>query len=241
MKLKPLAATVALAILPGIAMAAPLASDEDKLSYSVGVTVGENLKVEFPELKAEAILAGLGDALKGQELQLSDEQIEALMLDLQQKRLAEQQKRMEEQLAKFAQEKTDNQNKGDQFLAENAKKDGVVQTESGLQYKVLSAGKGDRPAADAVVTVDYEGRLLDGTVFDSSYERGEPIEFPLNRVIAGWTEGLQLMNAGSAYELYIPAGLAYGERGAPPKIGPNEVLIFKVELKSFKPQVAASE
>ncbi len=239
MKLKILAAGVALATCTSIASAAPLESKEQQLSYSVGVTVADNLKVEFPTLEADALLAGLKDALKGEDLQLDEEQISTLMLEMQQERLAEQERRMQEQLAKLEQQKTENEAKGAQFLAENAKKAGVKQTKSGLQYKVLNEGSGARPDASALVTVDYEGRLLDGTVFDSSYERGEPIEFPLNRVIPGWTEGLQLMNKGAAYELYIPADLAYGERGAPPKIGPNEVLIFKVELKAFKaPEVA---
>lgn len=120
--------------------------------------------------------------------------------------------------------------KGEKFLEENAKKEGVIVTESGLQYKVLTEGTGKSPAATDTVLVHYEGTLIDGKVFDSSYKRGEPIEFPLNRVIAGWTEGVQLMKEGAKHRLYLPSRLAYGPRGAGRDIGPNEALIFDVEL-----------
>lgn len=120
--------------------------------------------------------------------------------------------------------------KGEKFLEDNAKKEGVVVTESGLQYKVITEGAGKSPAATDTVLVHYEGTLIDGRVFDSSYKRGQPIEFPLNRVIAGWTEGVQLMKEGAKYRLYLPSRLAYGRSGAAPVIGPNEALIFDVEL-----------
>lgn len=122
----------------------------------------------------------------------------------------------------------------EQFLATNKKKKGVVTLPDGLQYKVLVAGKGPKPTANDVVVVHYEGRLINGKEFDSSYKRGEPATFPVNGVIAGWVEALQLMNVGSTWELYIPADLAYGEQGAGPDIGPNETLIFKVELLEIK-------
>lgn len=122
------------------------------------------------------------------------------------------------------------QTAGNEFLAANASADGVVQTASGLQYKVLTAGDGAHPAATDTVRVHYEGRLLDGSIFDSSYQRGETITFPLNGVIRGWTEGLQLIAVGATYELYIPFDLAYGQRGMPPTIPPCATLIFKVEL-----------
>lgn len=234
MRLKALAVGVALVAVSNMAAALSLESEEAKLSYSVGVTVAENMKQEFPEIQREALLAGLQDALQDVKPQLSVEEMEKLMMAAQQKRMEEQQKLMQEQMAIFEQQKEENLTKGAAFLAENATKEGVTQTESGLQYKVLEAGTGESPAATSVVTVDYEGRLLDNTVFDSSYERGEPAVFPLNKVIAGWTEGLQLMKPGAVYELYIPSELAYGERGAPSKIGPNEVLIFKVELKEIQ-------
>ncbi|HAL72007.1 MAG TPA: peptidylprolyl isomerase [Verrucomicrobiales bacterium] len=120
--------------------------------------------------------------------------------------------------------------KGEKFLEDNAKKEGVVVTASGLQYKVITEGAGKSPSATDTVLVHYEGTLIDGKVFDSSYKRGEPIEFPLNRVIAGWTEGVQLMKEGAKYRLYLPSKLAYGPRGAGRDIGPNEALIFDVEL-----------
>ncbi len=123
---------------------------------------------------------------------------------------------------------------GEEFLAQNKTKEGVITTTSGLQYKVIHMGTGSKPTAAQTVNVDYEGRLINGTVFDSSYKRGEPIEFPLNGVIAGWTEGLQYMPVGSKFEFYIPSNLAYGPRGAGGLIGPNETLIFEVELHAIK-------
>jgi len=123
---------------------------------------------------------------------------------------------------------------GAAFLAANARKPGVVTLPDGLQYKIITEGKGEKPTANDTVTVHYSGTLIDGKEFDSSYKRGEPATFPVSGVIAGWTEALQLMPAGSTWELYIPAKLAYGEQGAPPVIGPNETLIFKVELLSVK-------
>lgn len=129
-----------------------------------------------------------------------------------------------------------NLTQGEAFLAKNKTKEGVVTTDSGLQYKIITEGEGEKPTANDIVTVHYVGTLIDGTEFDSSYKRGQPISFPVNAVIPGWVEALQLMKAGSTYELYIPAKLAYGERGSPPAIGPNEVLIFKVNLIGVKKQ-----
>lgn len=123
---------------------------------------------------------------------------------------------------------------GEAFLAANKHKSGVVMLPDGLQYKVLTEGKGVKPTAEDTVTVNYKGTLIDGTEFDSSYKHGQPISFPVNGVIPGWVEALQLMKTGSVWELYIPASLAYGERGAPPAIGPNETLIFKVDLIEVK-------
>ena len=123
---------------------------------------------------------------------------------------------------------------GEAFLAANKNKPGVVTLPDGLQYKVIKAGTGNSPTDDDVVTVNYEGKLVDGKVFDSSYKRGEPTSFPVNGVIAGWTEALKLMKVGSVWDLYIPSNLAYGDQGVPPTIGPNETLIFKVELLSMK-------
>jgi FKBP-type peptidyl-prolyl cis-trans isomerase FklB len=127
-----------------------------------------------------------------------------------------------------------NQSAGDAFLASNKTKPGVVSLPDGLQYKIVTPGSGPKPTAQDTVTVDYAGTLIDGTEFDSSYKRGQPATFPVSGVIAGWTEALQLMNVGSTWELYIPASLAYGDQGAPPSIGPNETLIFKVKLIDIK-------
>lgn len=123
---------------------------------------------------------------------------------------------------------------GESYLQENKSKPGVISLPDGLQYKILEKGNGKKPTLNDTVTVDYEGKLVDGTVFDSSYKRGQPATFPVNGVIAGWTEALQLMPVGSTWELYIPAALAYGEQGAPPQIGPNQTLIFKVKLISIE-------
>ena len=151
-----------------------------------------------------------------------------------QKVLMDYQKEQEEKFVKEMQTKAgENKTKGAAFLAENGKKAGVKTTASGLQYKVITEGKGKMPKATDVVEVNYEGKLLDGKVFDSSYERGEPIEFPLNQVIAGWTEGLQLMKEGGKYEFYIPSDIAYGEAGNS-GIEPNSTLIFTVELLKVK-------
>src|SRR3989338_270904 len=127
-----------------------------------------------------------------------------------------------------------NKKEGEAFLAENKKKEGVKTTASGLQYKVIKNGNGKKPKATDTVTVHYKGTLIDGTEFDSSYKRGEPTSFPVNQVIAGWTEALQLMNVGSKWQLFIPANLGYGDRGAGPQIGPNAAFIFEVELISLK-------
>ena len=127
-----------------------------------------------------------------------------------------------------------NKREGETFLAENSKKEGVVTTPSGLQYRVITEGTGKQPSANSTVTVHYRGKLLDGTEFDSSYKRGEPATFPLSGVIAGWTEALQLMKVGSKYELFVPANLAYGERGSRGAIPPNATLIFEVELLAVK-------
>lgn len=136
--------------------------------------------------------------------------------------------------SEFDQQITKNQQIGSQFLAQNRLKPGIVTLPDGLQYKVLVQGKGPKPTQNDTVTVNYAGKLINGTEFDSSYKRGEPATFPLSGVISGWTEALQLMPQGSVWELYIPASLAYGEQGMPPVIGPNETLIFKVELLDIK-------
>ena len=198
----------------------------EKVGYSLGFMMAEGNKEAVQDLNLDTFEQGFRDGYEGKESALTQEQMEAVLMAYQ--------KEQEEKFVADMQTKAeDNKTKGATFLAENAKKEGVKQTASGLQYKVLTAGTGKSPKATDVVEVNYEGKLLDGTVFDSSYERGEPIEFPLNQVIAGWTEGLQLMKEGGKYEFYIPSDLAYGEAGNQ-GIDPNSTLIFTVELLKVK-------
>ena len=196
----------------------------EQVGYSLGYLMGSNNKNDIPDLNIEAFEKGIRDGYSGDEKKraLTQEQMEKVLMEYQKKREAEITKEVE------AKAKA-NKEAGEKFLAENEKKEGVQKTASGLQYKVITEGTGAKPKATDTVTVHYEGKLIDGKVFDSSYERGEPVSFRLNEVIKGWTEGVQLMNTGSKYELYIPSDFAYGETGNP-NIEPNSVLIFTVEL-----------
>ena len=201
-------------------------TSEEKVGYSLGYMMAEGNKEAIKDLNLDTFEKGFRDGYEGSDSALTQEQMQQVLMDYQ--------KEQEAQFAKDMENKaTENKAAGEAFLAENAKKEGVKQTDSGLQYKVLTAGTGASPKATDVVEVNYEGKLIDGTVFDSSYERGEPIEFPLNQVIAGWTEGLQLMKEGGKYEFYIPADIAYGEAGNA-GIEPNSTLIFTVELLDVK-------
>jgi FKBP-type peptidyl-prolyl cis-trans isomerase FklB len=212
----------------GLAQDKPQLKDQkDKASYSIGHDIGSTFKKQTVEISVDSMLAGLKDGLAGKE---------AIPKDERDKILAEFQKQMMEKQAaatKAAAEK--NAAEGEKFLAANKTKEGVKTTTSGLQYKVLKEGAGEPPKATDSVVTHYKGTLLDGTEFDSSYKRNEPATFPVNRVIPGWTEALQLMKPGSKYQLFIPSKLAYGERGAGRDIGPNSALIFEVELISIKP------
>ena len=192
----------------------------DSVSYSLGVSVANNLKSSgFESIETHAVASAFSDVFEGNEVKINEEDANMLIqdyfVDLSQKKSQE---------AIFA---------GQAFLDENGKKEGVITTASGLQYEVLTNGTGATPIETDQVTVHYHGTLVDGTVFDSSIERGQPATFPVNGVIPGWVEALQLMNIGSKYKLYIPSDLAYGERGAGGSIGPNETLIFEVELLSI--------
>ena len=199
--------------------------DEKELGYAFGVIMGMSIKESKLTVDYKQILKGLQDTEAGKD----EANVENARQVLQ-------------RAAEYAhkQEAENNLAKEIGFLAENAKKDGVHSTDSGLQYEVLQEGSGSKPAATDTVKVHYKGTLLDGTVFDSSYDRNEPVEFPLNGVIPGWTEGLQLMNTGSKYKLYIPSRIAYGERGAGQVIPPNSLLIFEIELLEIV-QPAAEE
>lgn len=199
---------------------------EDRISYMFGYNAGQQLKAQGVEPNADAVAQAVKDGFSDEEPQLSQEQMQATMQEYQQKLASMQQEQQAEQEAAAE----ENKQKGEQFLAENAEKEDVETLPSGLQYKQIEAGQGEKPDATDTVTVHYRGTTIDGTVFDSSYDRGEPVSFPLQRVIPGWTEGLQQMREGSKYELYIPSELAYGPGGSPPNIGPNETLIFEVEL-----------
>jgi FKBP-type peptidyl-prolyl cis-trans isomerase FklB len=197
---------------------------KDKASYSIGLNIGFTLKRQNLDLNSDAFMAGFKDATSGKKPLLTEQEVKDTMMafekEMQQKQEAAGQKSAAE---------------GEKFLAENKTKEGVKTTASGLQYKVLKEGSGAQPKGNDTVTVNYRGTLIDGTEFDSSYKRGEPASFPVGGVIKGWTEALQLMKTGSKYQLFIPANLAYGERGAGRDIAPNSTLIFEVELLDVKP------
>ncbi|GAX61468.1 peptidyl-prolyl isomerase [Candidatus Scalindua japonica] len=197
-------------------------SESQKMSYILGTQVGNFSKQSELEVSLEILTKGLNDVVKGSKLEMTQDEINAAMGSFQQKA----QEKL--QAARMA-EGTENIRKGLAFLGANKKKAGVKETASGLQYKVITMGEGAKPKATDKVKVHYSGTLIDGKEFDSSYKRNQPAEFGLNQVIKGWTEGVQLMNVGSKYEFYIPSRLAYGLNG-PASIGPNQTLIFTVEL-----------
>lgn len=199
-----------------------LESEMQQVSYSFGVDLGKRIG-ENMELDVAAFSAGVSDGIGGDETRMSEEDMMAALQSYQQKKMEEMQAETAEQAAR-------NKEESEAFLKDNAAKEGVVSLESGLQYKVLEAGDGAKPSAEDVVEVHYRGTLIDGTEFDSSYARGESITFPVNGVIEGWTEALQLMPVGSKWQLFIPSDLAYGPGGTQGPIGPNQALVFDVEL-----------
>lgn len=218
-----LLATVSVAQEP----ASELEDETQKLSYSIGFQVGSDFKRQGISLDPEVLVKGVQDGLAGSTPQMKPEEMRQALTRLQQRAAAAAQQERDAQGRR-------NLAEGKAFMAENAKKEGVKTTASGLQYLPLVEGEGSSPAAADTVTVHYRGTLIDGTVFDSSYDRGQPTTFPLNRVIPGWTEGLQLMRPGGKYRLFVPPELGYGERGAGRQIGPNATLIFEVELLSVQ-------
>lgn len=216
-------------LLPLIASAAdsdadqPLETTKDKVSYSIGLDLGKYLTNMKGKIDYDILKQGIDDGFSGAEPRLSQEEMTAAQQEFAAAIQAEQEAKLEEMKQK-------NSAAGQAYLEENKAKEGVMTTDSGLQYEVLVAGEGAKPTPEDTVKVDYVGTLIDGTEFDSSIARGEPVTFPVGQVIPGWTEALQLMPVGSKYRVTIPANLAYGEAGAPPVIEPNSVLVFDIEL-----------
>ena len=197
-----------------------LTNEIDSVSYSLGVNIGENLKTQFPDINLKNFELAIKNVLDNQkEPKISGADAQKVIQNYFQKQQAKASESVIEE--------------GKKFLTENSKKDGVITLESGLQYEIIKSGEGAKPTINDQVTTHYHGTLLDGTVFDSSVERGQPATFPVSGVIKGWTEALQLMTVGSKWKLFVPYDLAYGERGAGPKIGPYTTLIFEVELISI--------
>lgn len=234
MKIKLVAAAV-MGLAMSTAMAAidatTLTTDKDKLSYSIGADLGKNFKTQGIDINPEALAKGMQDGMTGTQLILTEQQMKDVLnkfqKDLMTKRTSEFNKKAEV-----------NKTKGEAFLADNKNKTGVVVLPSGLQYKIIDSGKGEKPGKSDTVTVEYTGHLIDGTVFDSTEKTGKPATFQVSQVIPGWTEALQLMPAGSTWEIYVPSGLAYGPRSVGGPIGPNETLIFKIHLISVKKSAA---
>jgi len=215
-----------LAIQASAQETATLTTQKDKVSYGIGVQVAASLKGQGIDVDPNLLVKGLRDALAGQKLLMSDEELSATMA-------AFQQEMVQKQTQARAQAAEENKKTGDTFLAGNSKKDGVVTLPSGLQYKILVAGQGQKPTEADTVSCNYRGTLIDGTEFDKS-EAGKPASFEVKAVIPGFKEALQLMTVGAKWQFFIPPDLAYGERGAGNVIGPNTTLVFEVELVSIK-------
>ena len=206
-----------------------LKDQKDKVSYSIGMEIGKNLKKQSVDVNPEILARGVKDAFSDGKTLLTDQEMNEALTNFQKEMMAKQQ-----EIAKKLGEK--NQKEGEVYLAENKKKEGVITLPSGLQYKVIKAGSEKKPKAPDTVTAHYRGTLIDGTEFDSSYRRGQPVSFPVNGVIPGWSEALQLMGEGAKWQIFIPSNLAYGDRGAGRDIGPNATLIFEIELVSIQEQ-----
>ena len=211
-----------------VAGAAELKTQKEKASYAIGMDMGNSLKRNGVEVDPEILGQALKAVIKGEKTLLTDQEVKTTLTALQQELKGKMEEKMKAQAEK-------NKKDGEAFLAANAKKEGVKTLPSGLQYKVITPGTGKSPKATDTVSVQYKGTLIDGTEFDSSYKRGQAATFPVNGVIKGWTEALQLMKEGAKWQLVIPSALAYGETGtAGGPIGPNSVLIFEVELLTIE-------
>lgn len=222
---------LSLSILATTTFAAPInnqSTQDDQLGYSYGYVMGRTNADTLKQVNLEAFVQGIKEGSNGLKSTLTDEEMAKALAQYKQQTEAKQ-------MLDFKKDAENNAKLGTSFLAENAKHTGVVTLPSGLQYTILQQGSGKSPSAQSKVSVNYEGRLIDKTVFDSSFARNEPVEFQVSQVIAGWTEGLQLMKEGAKYRFFIPAKLAYGEIGAGDAIGPNSTLIFDVELLKVLP------
>ncbi len=200
-----------------------LKDKKDKISYAIGVDVGKSIMKQKIDINADPFMAGFKDGQADKTTLMTEEEIRQTLMALQSEMLEKQKSQIKEAATK-------NLSAGEKFLDDNKKKKDIVTLPSGLQYRVIKEGKGEAPKATDVVTTHYRGKLIDGTEFDNSYNRGEPVKFAVNGVIPGWTEALQLMKPGSKWELFIPSKLAYGENGVGQIIGPNSALVFEVEL-----------
>lgn len=224
-------AVVALSLVMTTAIAAnekvSLQTDTEKLSYSIGTDLGKNFKRQGIDVNPEVMAAGIKDGMGGGTLLMTEQQMKDVLMKFQKELMAKR-------TAEFNKKAEENKTKGEAFLAENKKKTGVVTLPSGLQYKVVKKGEGQKPGKEDTVTVEYTGRLIGGEVFDSTEKTGKPATFKLSQVIPGWIEALQLMPVGSTWEIYVPANLAYGPRSVGGPIGPNETLIFSIHLLSMK-------
>ncbi len=204
-----------------------LNTEQDRISYSIGLSIGSNFKQQAIEITLEPVMAGIKDALLNSKPMLTPEEIQTTMEAFRKDMTAKIKQKKESEAGQ-------NQAEGEQFLRENAKKSGIITTASGLQYEIIQPGTGPKPTLTDTVVCHYTGTLLNGTVFDSSYKRNSPASFPVNGVIKGWTEALQLMETGAKWKLYIPSNLAYGARGAGNAIGPGATLVFEIELLEIK-------
>ena len=204
-----------------------LKNQKDKISYIIGMEIGKNFKDQSIDVDPDILLKGIKDGFSGGKDLLTEQEINEMTLTFQKEVMAKR-----EEIAKKLGEK--NKKEGEDFLAENKKKEGVITLPSGLQYKMIKTGIGKKPKLTDTVTAHYRGTLIDGTEFDSSYRRGQPVSFPVSGIIPGWIEALQLMEEGAKWQVFIPPNLAYGERGAGRDIGPNATLIFEIELISIQ-------
>jgi len=220
---------------------AALKTQRDKISYALGMDIGRNITNQQIEINADALAAGIKAVVTGAKPLLTDQELQEAMNAFRTEMQAKRTERFKQQAERTKVQGEQSKKDGETFLAENKKKEGVVTTPSGLQYKIYTAGTGRRPGSNDTVTTHYRGTLIDGKEFDSSYRNGAPVTFAVNRVIKGWQEALQLMPVGSKWKLFIPANLAYGEQGQPPKIPGNSPLIFDLELMGVEDASATNK